>query len=187
MKTYTQQDYENDKRYIKAHDDAGTNIGDLGKLEILTLGYGSRNLYIDHSGLLSKFLGIQTVQRLLEYNVVLDNMIKKRHKIAEPKVEMRDEELKQVREECLAIIHKRVGELFDQRSNGARRRVNLYERRLQDPKYQLKELEAALQEKDQDRIYELSERFAIMTEHLDDKHRLVKAYAKLCATKLNDN
>ncbi len=182
---YSQEAYERDKLYIGAHDSASGDIGTLGKLELLTLGNGSKTLYIDHSGLSSKFLAIGTAHRITEHTVVLDNMIKKRHRTAMPNAPMRDEELKQVRDECLAIIHKRVEELFDQRYNGARRRVETYERNLQDPKYQLKELEAALHECDEERIYSIAERFAIMTAHLDDNHRLVRAYNALRAAKLN--
>jgi len=178
---YTQPDYERDRRYISNHNSVGTgNV--LGQLETLmfgnVIGIGSESLYVGHAGLSSRFLAMSTVHRLLEHNVVLDNMIKRRHGKTQS-APMKDEELKQTREECLGTISRRIGELFEQRYRGAVRRLEAYDRRLRDPKVQLKELGTALSAGNPDAVYELAERFAIMTEHLNDDDPLVKKYSKL--------
>ncbi len=178
---YAQPDYERDRRYISNHNSVGTgNI--LGQLETLmfgnVIGIGSESLYVGHAGLSSRFLALSTVRRVLEHSVVLDNMIKRRHRRTQS-APMRDEELNQTREECLGTISRRIGELFEQRYRGAVRRLEAYERRISDPKVQLKELEKALSAGNPDAVYELAERVAIMTEHLSDDDPLVRKYSKL--------
>lgn len=177
MAAYTSQDYAHDKHYIQRHDSVGTT-GDLSKLDVLVLFNVTDELYINHPGLSSKFLATSTVQRSLQFNVVLDNMIKRRHR-ATKGAEIREEELKQVRDECLATINKRINDLFEQRYRGAVGRVERYERKLCDPKVQLKDLRAALNARDSDKVYELAERVSIMTEHSPDNHPLVKRYDSL--------
>ncbi len=177
MAAYTQQDYARDKQYIQRHDSVRSN-GDLSKLDVLVLFNVTDKLYINHEGLSSKFLVTSTVQRLLQHNVVLDNMLKKRHRETKGS-EMREEELKQTRGECLDKIRKRVEDLFERRYRGAVGRVERYERNLCDPKVQLKDLRAALNARDPDKVYELAERVSIMTEHLPDDHPLVKRYDSL--------
>ena len=178
---YTPQDYERDKRYINSHNSVERGCV-LGQLETLmlgnVLGIGRTSLYIGHSGLSSKFLAMGTVHRLLEHNVVLDNMIKRRHGKTQS-APMRDEELKQTREECLDKIRRRVEELFEQHYRGAVSRLEAYLNRLSDPKVQLKELGKALSAGNPDAVYDLAERVAIMIEHLDDDDPLVKKYKKL--------
>jgi hypothetical protein len=147
-------------------------------LDALVTGVGSKSLYVGHAGLSSNFMSVNLVRRVLVHGSVLDSMIRRRHGNTQG-TPMRDEELKQMREECQGLIHRRIDELFEQRYRGAVRRLEAYEMRLSDPKVQLKELEKALSAGNPDAAYELAERVAIMTEHLGDDDPLVKKYNKL--------
>jgi hypothetical protein len=169
---YTIQNYEQDRKFAVRCGFA-ENGDSMGKLEVLLDGPGGKEVFMNHEALRSRFLSMKTCYDVLENPVRLAQLILEAH----PGENLPHGEFQQWRDECMALIHRRVEAMFGQRYRGALARTIRYERRLVAPV--LNELRKALRVRDSEKVYALAERFGIMGENFSENHPSLRAYAAL--------
>lgn len=176
MKTNNFYDYAQDLDFIARSESMG-DCDAIAKLELMTAGRASKTMHVSHSSLKEKYLPFSDIQIMIEDPAAVFAHIREFETLPEG-------EQRQVRDEISEAIFEAIRKVYNQRCNGAKKRVSVYERNNPELAHhplagRLIELCSAVRSKNPDKVYNIAERIAIMTEDFPDNHPVVVEYRKV--------